>query len=402
MGIVKMRLRLRPRPGGTSIDRWINFVVGTVDPKEIDALRGEVFPAADRWEVNGKMKELRAMAKEAQSEGREAEFLEALSRKGQPAPRTQTPTFATFAEEWKQVAFAGDALAESEVESTRSILDLHLVPFFGQHRLRAIDARLIDQYKARKSGQAHQYGTGYAAATINNHLSVLRRVLERAREYGLIDQLPITPRTWMRTDRPEEGNNWLEPEDEIRLCRWLWANWEASPVRRLALLTQLITGLRFSELRALEKSDLVVSGIDVGIHVRRSRARKATGTTKNKRSRFQPLPLDLVETLRRYRLTTEGQLLFPADGGGHMANNVLNRALRADCREAGVREVASHGLRRTAGSSYGFMGQGQKTIASMLGHLDTKATERYVRVHDRHRHQLVTARWTQLVGPEQG
>jgi integrase len=60
--------------------------------------------------------------------------------------------------------------------------------------------------------------------------------------------------------------------------------------------------------------------------------------------------------------------------------------------------ITSHGLRRTAGSSYGFMGAGQKAIASMLGHLDTKATERYVRVHDGHREALVAARWDRLMG----
>lgn len=65
-----------------------------------------------------------------------------------------------------------------------------------------------------------------------------------------------------------------------------------------------------------------------------------------------------------------------------------------------MREVTTHGLRRTAGSSYGFMGEGQKAIASMLGHADMKATERYVRVHERQLQTLVTERWNRLMNAQ--
>ncbi len=139
-----------------------------------------------------------------------------------------------------------------------------------------------------------------------------------------------------------------------------------------------------------------------GLHIRRSQARKVVGTPKNKHARFQPLPDDLVQRLRRYLLTTQGQRLFAGDRGGALSNNVLNRALRAACRSADVREVSSHGLRRTAGSSYGFLGQSQRAIASMLGHTDLKATERYVRVHEAHRHQLVERRWAGAKGSSEG
>jgi hypothetical protein len=62
--------------------------------------------------------------------------------------------------------------------------------FFGQTALEGIDARMIDQYKALKRPQKHQYRVGYGAHTINNHLSVLRRVLEKAVEYKHIRRTP--------------------------------------------------------------------------------------------------------------------------------------------------------------------------------------------------------------------
>jgi len=363
-----------------------------------------VFPVRDGWEARDTFNELKALAREARQEGREAEFLDALDRRetvlGGDAEPAQ-PLFRGFCQEWEEVVLLTGAFTESEVLSTRSILEVHLVPFFGKHRLAAIDTRLIDRYKATKLRQKHQFGVGYAPRTINNHLSVLRRVLAKAAEYGLVDAVAVGPKTWLPPDRTaEDTDNWLRPDEEARLVRWLLEHWLDRPRRRLPLLTSLVAGLRFSELRALEKADLDVAGH--GIHVRRSRARQTTGTPKNKRARFQPLPGVLVEELRRYLLQTEGQLLFPGKMGGAHSNSAFNRRLREACREAGVREVTSHGLRRAAGTSYAYLGHGQRAIADLLGHADVKATERYTRVYDRARHAAVAERWTQMAKPDEG
>ena len=290
------------------------------------------------------------MATVAAEEGRGQSFLLDFERAVHTAGTAEAqslpepvPTFEKYAEEWKELAL--HSLTESEQESARSILKLHLVPAFGHLRLTAITMRLVDQYKAKKRTQKHQFGTGYSAKAVNNPLSVLRRVLVTALEHELIDRLPLTQRMWVRESAVEDGENWLTPDEEATLVLSLLPLPDGVGGRNLALLVQLVAGLRFSEVRALEKVDVdVASG---GVHIRRSQARKATGTPKNKHARFQPLPDDLVQRLRRYLLTTEGQR---GDRGGSLSNNVLNRALRAACRAAGVREVSSHGLRRTAGA----------------------------------------------------
>ncbi len=396
--MMKKRLQLRQRKGGISIDRSISFAIGEVGPVVLARTRGPVFPAADGWEARDMFNELKALAREAREEGREAEFLDALDRRetvlgGDAAPAA--PLFREFAQEWEEVVLVTGAFTESEVLSTRSILQGHLMPFFGKVRLPAIDTRLIDRYKATKLRQKHQFGVGYSPRSVNNHLSVLRRVLVKANEYGLVDSVPVGPKTWLPPDRTaEDTDNWLRPDEEARLVRWLLEHWLDRPQWRLPILTALVVGLRFSELRALQKADLDVAG--KGIHVRRSRARKATGTPKNKRARFQPLPDVLVQELRRYMLQTEGQLLFPGKMGGAYSNSAFNRRLREACRLAGVREVTSHGLRRAAGTSYADLGYGQRAIADLLGHADVQATERYTRVYDRARHAAVTRRWTQM------
>ena len=89
------------------------------------------------------------------------------------------------------------------------------------------------------------------------------------------------------------------------------------------LTTQILLGLRFSEVRALEKKDLDLQA--PGIWIRRSQARKVVSTPKNKRARFQVIPRALAEELQKFMLRTEDQLLFPDPRGGVLSNKVLNK-----------------------------------------------------------------------------
>lgn len=408
--IVKKRLRIPAQKGGKEVDRLISFAIGDVDERVRKTLRGVVLSATDLWDVKRQMGELTEMATVAAEEGRVQAFLLDLERAAHTAGTSEAqtmaepvPTFEIYVEEWKTLAL--HSLTESEQESARSILKLHLVPFFGHLRLTAITMRLVDQYKAKKRTQEHQFGTGYSAKAVNNHLSVLRRVLVTALEHELIDRLPLSQRMWVRESAVEEGENWLAPDEEARLVSFLVAQPDGVGGRNLALLVQLVAGLRFSEVRALEKVDL--DGASGGVHIRRSQARKKTGTPKNKRPRFQPLPEVIVERLKAYALTTEGPRLFVGDGGGPLSNNVLNRALRAACQGAGVREVTSHGLRRTAGTRYAYEGASQLYVAKMLGHADLKSTARYTKVHDPHCRALLEQRWRAVTAggqtaPDQG
>lgn len=68
-------------------------------------------------------------------------------------------------------------------------------------------------------------------------------------------------------------------------------------------------------------------------------ARRAGATAPN----ADAIPRALAEEPKSWMLRTERQLLFPGPGGGSLSNNTLNRWYRELCREAGVREISSHG-----------------------------------------------------------
>jgi integrase len=220
--------------------------------------------------------------------------------------------------------------------------------------------------------------------------------MEKAIEYGYTDKNPVTRRAWARRDRTADNSvNWWSPQDESAAIAQLEGWRVTKPLERLAILTQLITGVRFSELRTLEKRDLDLNV--PGIWVRRSMARKTVGTPKNKRARLQVIPRALAQELREWVLRTEGQLLFPSNDGKALSNKVLNRWYRELAATAGVHRITSHGARHSTGSSYAVMGVGQKMIAKLLGHANTGATERYTHVQVEQTKPLVEARWARLI-----
>jgi len=133
-----------------------------------------------------------------------------------------------------------------------------------------------------------------------------------------------------------------------------------------------VLGLRFSEVRALEKKDFDLQA--PGIWIRRSQARKIVSTPKNKHARFHVIPRALADELRKFMLRTEDQFLSRILLVSVLSNKILNRWYRDLAKEARVRRITSHGARHTARSSYAVMGAGQKVIGTLLGHSDSAST----------------------------
>lgn len=392
MPVIRKRLQVQPA-GRRGIDRSLNFVIGSLETSERDRLRGVVFHVNTKVEALRMFREIHGMAKQAVAEGTTAEFLDSLA--GRTARRTDYgPLFRAFADDWLDTCVEGTSLSDAEKESAKSVVTNHLAPAFGNLPVPEVDARRVDRYKAEKRKQKHQYGVGYAAKTINNHLSVLHRIMEKAIEYGHVDKNPVTRRSWMKAESSEEPRPWWTPDEEAVAFATLDAWKQTDPGARLTLLTQLVTGIRFSELRALRKEDLDLQV--PGIHIRRSMVRKSIGPTKNKKARFQVIPRALADELHEHMLRVAGQLLFPGRNGGPLSNNVLNRLFAKLCTEAGVRTITSHGARHTAGSSYAYLGASHKGIATLLGHANMASTERYTHMRAEGLQALVEARWGRL------
>jgi len=235
---------------------------------------------------------------------------------------------------------------------------VHLLPAFGELRLDEIGPREIEVYKAEKDGHC-------GASTINQHLSVLLRVLSIAHEWGLIEP-PCRVRKLKIT---QEKVRFLGFGEAKRLIEHADDYWRAM------IVVAAKAGLRIGELCALRWEDV---DFDAGVlTVQRSAWRGIVGTTKSGKSRTIPMCKTMVRSLRDHRQLSSGELIFSRRSGAILTQDSCRRPLdRAACR-ADIPHLGWHVLRHTFASHLAMRGVSMRVIQQLLGHASIEMTMRY-------------------------
>jgi len=301
----------------------------------------------------------------------------------------EVPTFTEFVKE-RFLPYSEAKNKPSEVASKKSILTRHLEPFFGEMRLDAIRALQIEDYKREKlrggrvfakpvikTGKEKQ--PGLSRKTIDNHLIVLRRILNLAEEWELIESAPRT-----ELYRPRDaGFDFLDFEEAERLVAAA-AKLPARDKRdrfsvgegdwgRMVLLG-LKTGMRIGELLALRWPN--VHGKARKIHVCEAVTRSVVGSPKSGRSREIALSRQAADALRAQR-HLRGELVFCDLEGGRLTQDQCDKPLRVACERAGLRRVTWHVLRHSFASHLVMRGVPLKAVQELLGHASMEMTMRY-------------------------
>jgi len=260
----------------------------------------------------------------------------------------------------------------SEVATKEMILNRHLVPAMGKLTLDAIDGRVIERYKAAKLDQK------LMPKTINNHLTVLRKMLSLASDWKLIPQIPKV--VWLKAPLPEF--DFLDFEEAERLVAGADGEWRAM------ITVALKTGIRLGELLALRWEDVdLVSG---KLIVRRAVARGIFGTPKSGKSREVPLSKEAVKTLKGQR-HLRGELVFSDVSGTLFTKESCKHPLWRASKRSGLRRIGWHVLRHTFASHLAMRGVPLKAIQELLGHATIEMTMRYAHLAPMARQQAVEA-----------
>jgi integrase len=279
-------------------------------------------------------------------------------RAEEPAPK-EVPTLEVFSKEFLE-NYAEVNNKPSEMRAKRSIYKHHLIPALGDKRLDEIGPREIDAYKRLK------VSTERSPKSINNDLTILRKTLSVARDWGFIEHVP--PIKWMKVPKPEF--DFLTFEESGRLVKAAEGMWS------VMILVAVRTGLRVGELLGLRWDDVdLVAGRLV---VRRSNWRGHIGAPKNGRNREVPLSPEAVDALKRHR-HLRGELVFchESEGGRALTENELRRPLYGSCRRAGLRRIGWHVLRHSFASQLVMRGVALKAVQELLGHSTIEMTMRY-------------------------
>jgi integrase len=291
---------------------------------------------------------------------------EVKTKEQAPAPPGAT-LFKEFAEGFVDT-YATNNNKPSEVDSKRSILRNHLVPAFGHLPLEAIDVEAVERYKAgRLKGDPDREVAPLSPKTVNNHLTVLHKILATAVEWKKLGALPTIK--WLKV--PQQDFDFFTFEEADRLIAG------AAPEWRCMITVAARAGLRLGELLALRWQDVdLVAGRLV---VRRAVARGRIGTPKSGKSREVPLSAEALAVLKAQRAATrlKGELVFSADGGRMLTKGECKWPLWMASRRAGLREMGWHVLRHTFASHLVMRGAPLKAVQELLGHATIEMTMRY-------------------------
>ncbi len=269
-------------------------------------------------------------------------------------------TFEVFARQWFEV-YVKTNNKDSEQRAKSYILNRHLIPEFGNKLLGEIDTFSIERFKATRlaSGLSHK--------TVNNLLTVLRRCLQCAQDWGEISVLPRVQ--WLK--RPPGRIDFLTDEE----CSKLLSDMD-EPQWNLMAKMALLTGMRVGELLALDWGDIDLTAWT--ITVRRSAFRGVVSSPKSNRTRRIPIAQDLALALWPYR--KDGGLLFGYDDVRMRSYDAADRALTRLCKRVGVRDIGWHMLRHTFATQLVDRGASMREIQELLGHSTITMTEKYAHV----------------------
>jgi site-specific recombinase XerD len=190
--------------------------------------------------------------------------------------------------------------------------------------------------------------------------------------------------------KPRQESDWLTREEFAKLV-----DAAANPLRRtpglaerdqLVLLTLAMTGLRRSELIALDWGDVTLSGPRPSLLVR---------SGKGGKPRRQPLPSQLAARLEHWLSAHPADAsdpVFCGLGGARLQPTILAGIIRRASVRAGIsKHVTAHTLRHTAATWLRQATGDARLVAEYLGHSDLSTVSRYAHVASEELHAAAEA-----------
>ena len=288
-----------------------------------------------------------------------------------PPPPKECPTVSDFVPVYLDASRLQNK--PSSVDAKEWTLRRHVVPAIGNLRLDQVTYAVIEDLKlqlSRKPARAAGKGDSdeprepLTAKTINNALTIVRRMLVIARKRGLIQTVPEID--WLKV--PPQEFDFLDFEEADRLLAAVDAEW------RTMVLVALRTGMRMGELIALRWQDVdLVAG---KITVRQNAVKGKIGTPKSGKAREIALSNEAVAALKGHR-HLRGPLVFCTMDSHMLKYTELRHPLWRACRKAGLRMVQWHSLRHGFASHLVMRGVPLKAVQELLGHATIQMTMRY-------------------------
>ena len=264
-----------------------------------------------------------------------------------------------FADFWKMYcADMETRLREHTMRTKKYIVELKILPYFGNKRVNDITAVDIRQWQNEliKMGYSPTY-----LKTINNRLSA---IFNYAVRYYDLKSNPCAKAGSMGKSKAEEMNFWTGEEfrrfiDSVMNKRLSY----------MAFMTLYWTGMRLGELLALNPKDVDLEKRTISITKSYQRLGKKDvitppKTPKSKRVITIPefLAADIKDYMDSLYDLQEDDRLFP------ITKYYLEHEMQRGIKESGVKQIRVHDLRHSHASMLIELGFSPLEIANRLGH----------------------------------
>jgi len=303
-------------------------------------------------------------------------------------------TLGVYSKRWIEVR-----KAKGEKYSTRRVkvqaLKDHMLPDFGDWYVVAIRRSDVEDWLARTAGKpSMRTGEPVSPVTVNLWLRTFQACVSafyREHELGVsplagIEPLRVPP-------RPKNDPNSLPASllpDVLEKFKDLY------PQHYAMLFVGMTTGMRWSELSALEWDDI---DEEAGrIWVGRGQVCKRVDTTKTNEERWLPLVPEMAEVLRWHRRRLVEQqapgldrgLMFPSKVGDYSFSSRFVRPLRRVREELGIPfRLTTKVMRRTFNNLLRQEQVDRLVLRSLTGHSSEEMTGLYSTIEDRERQAAV-------------
>ena len=270
-----------------------------------------------------------------------------------------------FADFWKMYcADMETRLREHTMRTKKYIVELKILPYFGNKRVNDITAADIRQWQNEliKMGYSPTY-----LKTINNQLSA---IFNYAVRYYDLKSNPCVKAGSMGKSKAEEMDFWTGEEfrkfiDSVMNKRLSY----------MAFMTLYWTGMRMGELLALNPKDIDLEKRTISITKSYQRLGKKDvitppKTPKSKRVITIPefLAADIKDYMDSLYELQENDRLFP------ITKYYLEHEMQRGIKESGVKRIRVHDLRHSHASMLIELGFSPLEIANRLGHEKVETT----------------------------
>jgi integrase len=295
---------------------------------------------------------------------------------GRPVPPARL-TVATFLDDWLRDAVVPN-LRPSTVRSYRGIVDTHLKPGLGRHRLVRLTPQQVQAFLNAKAA------SGLAPQTVSYIRSVLRTALGDAERWGLVGrnvaklaEPPRVPRRELRPLTPDQARTFLDAIRDDRL--------------EALYLVAIGTGLRQGEILGLSWADVDLEASTLTVRQALQRVDGVLTIIEPKSvssHRTVAMPNFVRDALRRHRTRQREErllagsrwrpddrdLVFRSSIGTPLDGIAVTRRFQRLLQETDLPRQRFHDLRHACASLLLAQGVSPRVVMETLGHSDIRLT----------------------------